>query len=113
MGNCIRHESSMDWAGEDWGFSTDSSSSSSKKKMTNIEGDTLLRYKTVSARTTTDQVKVRITKKELLELLHKIEVQGLPLDQVLAQLINGGDRLQTNHHHGSWRPNLQSIPELN
>lgn len=69
----------------------------------------------------TTEVKIRITKKELQELLGKAEVQNLSSEQVLTRLINAGrfgnaaprhgDDDDDHHHH--WRPGLTSIPEVN
>ncbi|KAK2977880.1 hypothetical protein RJ640_020224 [Escallonia rubra] len=59
---------------------------------------------------TTTEVKIKITKKQLEELLGKIDVKGLPVQQVLAQLMSAGDGYKA--HQKSWRPALQSIPEV-
>ncbi|KAJ0983130.1 hypothetical protein J5N97_011385 [Dioscorea zingiberensis] len=56
------------------------------------------------------EVKIKITKKQLEELLHKADMQGLPLQQALMLLMSVGDAGVTeNDRH--WRPVLQSIPE--
>ncbi|XP_047337161.1 uncharacterized protein LOC124940672 [Impatiens glandulifera] len=64
------------------------------------------------------EIKVKITKKQLEELLGKVEVQGLPLQLLLAELIissqvqHDQDQDQdSDDHQRSWRPTLQSIPE--
>ncbi|KAK2981081.1 hypothetical protein RJ640_012036 [Escallonia rubra] len=59
---------------------------------------------------TTTEVKIKITNKQLEELLGKIDVKGLPVQQVLAQLMSAGDGYEA--HQRSWRPALQSIPEV-
>lgn len=59
----------------------------------------------------TTEVKIKITKKQLEELLGKMDVKELSVQQVLAQLINVSHSYET--HHRSWRPALQSIPEVN
>ncbi|KAK3199677.1 hypothetical protein Dsin_023092 [Dipteronia sinensis] len=61
--------------------------------------------------TTTTEVKIKITKKQLEELLGRAELKQLSVQQVLAQLMNVSDRYETNQR--SWRPALQSIPEVN
>ncbi|KAK3188368.1 hypothetical protein Dsin_027929 [Dipteronia sinensis] len=68
----------------------------------------------------TREVKIKITKKELEELIGKADVQGLSVEQVLAELINspdyhdhGQDHRHKLHHQRSWRPVLQTIPEVN
>ncbi|TXG47039.1 hypothetical protein EZV62_026333 [Acer yangbiense] len=67
----------------------------------------------------TREVKIKITKKELEELIGRADVQGLSVEQVLAELINGPDYHSDGqdhhklHHQRSWRPVLQTIPEVN
>ena len=62
------------------------------------------------------EVKIKITKKELEELLARVDMQGVTLEHVLAQLmINGtdNDRSADMQRQRSWRPALKSIPEVN
>ncbi|XP_047307260.1 uncharacterized protein LOC124910633 [Impatiens glandulifera] len=127
MGNClIRRESAMLWAGEDWGFpsaseeedelfscgngeimlNSDESREKEKKKV-----HELFSHSPPATKTKTTEVKIRITKKQLEELLGKVDVQGIPVEQVLEQLMSVSDRFETNQR--SWRPALQSIPEIN
>ncbi|KAK4859133.1 hypothetical protein QYF36_027464 [Acer negundo] len=61
----------------------------------------------------TREVKIKITKKELEELIGRADVQGLSVEQVLAELVNGPDYHHKLHHQRSWRPVLQTIPEVN
>ena len=62
--------------------------------------------------TTSTTVKIKITKKQLKELLGKAEVKGLSVQQILSQLMNAsGDHRSYEPQQQSWRPNLQSIPE--
>ncbi|KAL8215738.1 hypothetical protein R6Q57_022575 [Mikania cordata] len=58
----------------------------------------------------TTEVKIKITKKQLEELLSMKEMHGLTLEQVLTRLMNGGDGMARSDQR-SWRPKLQSIPE--
>ncbi|KAJ0102505.1 hypothetical protein Patl1_04200 [Pistacia atlantica] len=121
MGNCLRHESSsLQWAGEDWGSLASERSEKGLKMEEEEEG--LLgggggdggNYKlgfTSSSTTGTTEVKIKITKKQLEELLGKVDVKELSVQQVLVQLMNVSDRYES--HHRSWRPALQSIPEVN
>ncbi|XP_038904231.1 uncharacterized protein LOC120090574 [Benincasa hispida] len=64
-----------------------------------------------SANTTTE-LKIRITKRELEKLLSKVDVEELPVTELLSQLIDVGDAFESTHQR-SWRPSLQSIPEVN
>lgn len=57
------------------------------------------------------EVKIKITKKQLEELLGRVDLKQMSVQQVLAKLISFGDRYEA--HQRSWRPALQSIPEVN
>ncbi|KAJ6376574.1 hypothetical protein OIU76_025680 [Salix suchowensis] len=65
-----------------------------------------------SSSTTGTKVKIKITKKQLKELLGMAEVRELSVQQVLSQLMNvTSDHRSYEPQQQSWRPNLQSIPE--
>nr|XP_027089325.1 uncharacterized protein LOC113710488 [Coffea arabica] len=129
MGNCIIKESSTQWGGDDWG-SPSPVPSEAKKTVFSSSGvgqDNKLYAKPMkteeesfpggkkgakslpSSTTAGAEVKIKITKKQLEELLSKVDVQGKPVKEVLALLLNLGDGNET--HPRSWRPALQSIPE--
>ncbi|XP_022717675.1 uncharacterized protein LOC111276131 [Durio zibethinus] len=123
MGNCLKHQSSTKWAGDDWrthaanddddeGFFA-RRDTFEYKGMMNIEEKGLLGSHqngfTTSSATATHEVKVKITKKQLEELLGRVDVKELSVQQVLAQLINVSNQYEANQR--SWRPALQSIPE--
>ncbi|KAL6999298.1 hypothetical protein U1Q18_000460 [Sarracenia purpurea var. burkii] len=130
MGNCIRKEPPTQWGGEDWGspepemlFSGDRSQEIRlyDDKPTKIEKECLSLSSTFSspcsfpgksAEAAGTEVKIRITKKQLEELLGTTDVRGLSVHQVLELLMSAGDRYETDHQR-SWRPALQSIPEVN
>ncbi|KAL8107755.1 hypothetical protein AgCh_024237 [Apium graveolens] len=71
------------------------------------------------------EVKIKITKEKLEELLGKADVHDMSADQVLARLLSASADyhyydhaihldLDSHHpHHHSWRPALQTIPEVN
>ena len=63
------------------------------------------------------EVKIKITKKELEELLATVDdKQGVTLEHVLSQLMINAtdtDRPADMLRQRSWRPALQSIPEIN
>ncbi|XP_058099667.1 uncharacterized protein LOC131244011 [Magnolia sinica] len=104
----------MTWAGEDWGpIGTDQDRSinghyESVQKMGEKEEDRLLGEKKGASST---EVKIKITKKELEELLGKLDIQGMSIEKVLTQLMDAGGECHLRHR--SWRPALQSIPEVN
>ncbi|KAI3496971.1 hypothetical protein L1887_39350 [Cichorium endivia] len=60
-------------------------------------------------KTATTEVKIKISKKQLEELLGRTKVQGLTVDQMLAQLMNVSDEFES--HQRPWRPALDSIQE--
>uniref|UniRef100_A0A6N2MPQ1 Uncharacterized protein n=1 Tax=Salix viminalis TaxID=40686 RepID=A0A6N2MPQ1_SALVM len=65
-----------------------------------------------SSSTAGTKVKIKITKKQLKELLGMAEVRELSVQQVLSQLMNlSSDYRSYEPQQQSWRPNLQSIPE--
>ncbi|KAK3432044.1 hypothetical protein EUGRSUZ_E04061 [Eucalyptus grandis] len=114
MGNCCRAESSSStiWAGDDWNSLPRDGGEGKKGLLDDADGK---RVSSSSSRRR--EIKIQISKKDLEKLVHKIEAQGLSLEQVLPLLINKNtfNRHQlgfTKHGcHRSWRPALQSIPE--
>ncbi|XP_021821584.1 uncharacterized protein LOC110763132 [Prunus avium] len=140
MGNCLRCDSATVWAGgdeDDWvDISSqlqlqpcdDCKNSNKKKKKKKkaynhlVEKQRLLdeiRSSASSSSTSTngDQVKIKIAKKELDELVHGGNLQGLSsVEQLLDRLLkmNGPDEDQNFYemdHQRPWRPVLQTIPE--
>lgn len=124
MGNCLRHDSSMVWAGDDWG--SVESKSHHNNSMQNYTKDShgsteklkLLGETSSAGSSSSHEVKIKVSKKELEQLLERLRGgQGLPVEQVLlSQLMDGGDYHDLQRqldHQRSWRPVLQSIPEVN
>ncbi|XWS18207.1 hypothetical protein CRYUN_Cryun32bG0023300 [Craigia yunnanensis] len=109
MGNCIRHEKSS------WGDDDDSGSLVSTHRQGDhgeisiMEKEKLLGGKRGE---NTREVKITISKKELEKLVQKVDMQGLTLEQVLARMVKDEDICEVEHHR-SWKPVLQSIPEVN
>ncbi|XP_027333480.1 uncharacterized protein LOC113848246 [Abrus precatorius] len=91
MGNCIRHQSST-------GSATDDDDEWDEFAAAE-EGGSFAAPNGGKKRTT--EVKIKITKKQLEELVGKVDVKELRVEEVLAQLMK----------HRPWRPALQSIPE--
>ncbi|ESW18463.1 hypothetical protein PHAVU_006G043100 [Phaseolus vulgaris] len=92
MGNCLKHQSSCRYdsdenSDDDWNFVADKGSFA----------------------TVTTEVKIKISKKQLEELLSKVDVRELKVEQVLSQLMDHSGGFQTLQR--PWRPALQSIPE--
>uniref|UniRef100_A0A0D9WI92 Uncharacterized protein n=1 Tax=Leersia perrieri TaxID=77586 RepID=A0A0D9WI92_9ORYZ len=55
------------------------------------------------------EVRIRIGRRQLLELLEKAAIAGD--EKVLACIINAGEVVDHHHQHRQWQPTLQSIPE--
>ena len=140
MGNCLRSEkSSMVWAGDDWGSLERSKTKTHRNRLhfgvddhdtTTLESLRLLHEITASSSSSSlrkasncREVKIKITKKELDHLLGRASggpMQGLSVEQFLSHLLNNGGGDLHRHsfgglmeHQRSWRPGLQSIPEVN
>ncbi|KAJ1428744.1 hypothetical protein SESBI_08849 [Sesbania bispinosa] len=132
MGNCCKTApSSMEyWAGDEWGSLTSKHKKKSSSKVFDEEVDDLGLGNYIEKerllgvlRASSDangKVKIKISKKELVELLgttdHKMilmnkqqQAHHASPEQVLARLINARDHV----HHTPWKPVLQSIPEVN
>nr|POF27075.1 hypothetical protein CFP56_77286 [Quercus suber] len=123
MGNCLRRESSsMVWAGDDWGSLNSSKNhhdamlaeADHDHKGNNVERHRLLGNMSSSSASAGNnharEVKIKITKKELEEL---VNMQGLSMEQILARLAEAADDSKYElERQRSWKPALQSIPEL-
>ncbi|KAI5409360.1 hypothetical protein KIW84_054968 [Lathyrus oleraceus] len=100
MGNCLKGQSSTKYATDDeddWDFPAS-------------KGDYVTKNNAISGAKTTTEVKIKITKKQLEELLRKVDIRELRVDQVLVQLMNHSNGYKSLER--SWRPALQSIPEM-
>ncbi|KDP39125.1 hypothetical protein JCGZ_00882 [Jatropha curcas] len=115
MGNCLRRESSMQWGGEDWGSPVPEKllkSNKRQEKGLNVEeAEELLENQNKGLKSSSTEVKIKISKKQLQELLGRIDTKELSLEQVLGQLMKDVSSDPYDTHQRSWRPNLQSIPE--
>ncbi|KAJ7967684.1 DUF4228 domain-containing protein [Quillaja saponaria] len=131
MGNSCRHPmsspSSNEWAGDDWGSLT-SKSNSRKTRIfdeNDLEKERLLLGELTRSSSTSStsssilnsnkngEVKIKISKKDLEKLVGNH--QGLSVEQILACLINATDGYHDHHdqYQRSWKPVLQTIPEVN
>ncbi|KAG2684289.1 hypothetical protein I3760_10G069900 [Carya illinoinensis] len=135
MGNCCRSEHrSMVSAGDDWGSlmpkKEEEAENKCDMKKQRLLGDqkgafgrspasstSITSSSSCSTAHVTREVKIKIRKEELEELLGRVDVQGLSAKQVLESwLVHAADRRFNNvlaEHHRPWRPALQSIPEVN
>ncbi|KAK0597627.1 hypothetical protein LWI29_027042 [Acer saccharum] len=107
MGNCLHHapspspspssssSSPIQWGGDDWGSSSISDHDYISDCDNNVKsggGGGDFRVSSSTKTTTTIEVKIKITKKQLEELLGRAELKQLSVQQVqLAQLMNVSD----------------------
>ena len=59
---------------------------------------------------TSTEVKIKITKKQLEELIGNMEVKELGIEHILSHLVKHSH--QYHSFHRPWRPALYSIPEI-
>lgn len=98
MGNCLKRPSTSSSDDEDdWDF----------YKLEEEEAEMRLLK---SAGTKTDQLKIKVTKKQLEELLGRADMQGMSYDRLLVELVKAKGEFEVRHR--PWRPALQSIPEV-
>lgn len=123
MGNCCKSaSSSVVWADDDWASVAHhkhhhaamfDGADDHEEHGANMERQRLLGTDSLSSGSTRE-VKIRITKRELEEIMARVSIQGLSMEQVLGMLVNSTDlkfEMDLNHKH--WKPALQSIPEVN
>lgn len=97
MGNCLKRPSTSSSDDEDdWDF----------YKLEEEEEMGLLK----SAGTKTDQLKIKVTKKQLEELLGRADMEGMSNERLLVELVKVKGEFDVRHR--PWRPALQSIPEV-
>ncbi|WOK91858.1 hypothetical protein Cni_G00549 [Canna indica] len=104
MGNCIELQKPVTWVDDeddDWEPMEDRRSSRKHQGQT---GNAKEKGST--------EIRIKISKKQLEELLRQVDGQGLPLRQVLADLAGVADFGRLHEQERHWRPRLQSIPEV-
>ncbi|KAL7601501.1 uncharacterized protein LOC111897385 [Lactuca sativa] len=126
MGNCLKKDYDNQWGGDYWGSPATSPEeallsceprSKGEKKLVAGDGDgdsdDLFSSSGGKRKRRTTEVKIKITKKQLEELLGMQEMQGLTLQQVLTQLMNSSSNINGGFESNQrpWRPALHSIPE--
>ncbi|WMV14386.1 hypothetical protein MTR67_007771 [Solanum verrucosum] len=94
MGNCLRHEECV-----------------APMTSLDVEKERLLWISTSNSKIR--GTKIRITKKELEDMLGRLNMQGVTVDQVLSTiLINSRGNGKHHRNQRQWRPVLQRIPEV-
>lgn len=111
MGNCINHEATVSWEErEDWLWED-----FNDKKNTAVNPCNVAKEPSSSVNGT-DQVKIRITKKQFEELFLHVDAerkQSVVVQKLLTHLLSEANRDGGGDHigHIQWRPALQSIAE--
>ena len=105
MGNCCRRESATVWATVDECYDEPS-----PRKHPPMEKECPLGADSIAPTPLHDQVRIKITKRELEELLASARVHDMPVDRVFSQLINGVNQSHVLRQR-SWEPSLHSIAE--
>ncbi|CAM8934781.1 unnamed protein product [Rhodiola kirilowii] len=130
MGNCLKKESTADqWGGEEWDEFLNSKTSKSstpapsetesrrrdnKCEKVRFDAHVEVEQEKESSKggMKVKQVRIRISKKQLDELLGKVDLlESLKVHEMMSLLIEG---LQNDDGNGqrAWRPVLKTIPEL-
>uniref|UniRef100_A0A7N0RF77 Uncharacterized protein n=1 Tax=Kalanchoe fedtschenkoi TaxID=63787 RepID=A0A7N0RF77_KALFE len=130
MGNCLRRSRSAVWAAaeeEPQPHSPSSDPKTERHAAPQASTSALRDYGNESVSESLSgsggtEVKIKMTKKQLNELFAKVEQQGVPVEQALAQMLETGVGYEGGDEGGvgesemrrqqSWRPKLQSIPEV-
>lgn len=110
----MSNKSSSVWDNEDWESSKGdqvfvAGRDGRENKAGEIEEESLLGEKKGVSST---EVKIKLTKKQLEELLGKVDMNGMSVEELLTQLMKVNPDVD-NLRHQSWKPALQSIPEVN
>ena len=92
MGNCIKSQGISRQEDEEWEVESMEEMKEKKGKPMDVK-----------------VVKIRITKKQLAELLSKAD---LPVQQVLSFMSSGNVGVSLRRRGRQWRPALQTIPEM-
>ncbi|WCJ32918.1 hypothetical protein M5689_014313 [Euphorbia peplus] len=115
MGNCLHHDASVQWGSDDCRSSSPESMNTSSHhdyygEKEDKKGLLLHQECLKSSSNTNKEVKIKISKKQLVELLGKVDMNELSIEQVLTHLMNITDSV-VSYHNRPWKSNLQTIPE--
>lgn len=108
----MRKPTAADWGGDDWGsFAAGPTAPTEYESLSKGSADSASSSSSSSSSSLTEgtEVKIKISKQQLEQILKSAEVEGLTAQEMLSKLLNGGDNFESNQR--SWKPALQSIPE--
>ncbi|XP_074566887.1 uncharacterized protein LOC141823498 [Curcuma longa] len=123
MGNCIEVQKPILWVDDDYDDADDMeaaaessaySRAAKPKAAEAILPTSAAGCKEGATAVASTEIKIKMSKKQLQELLRQVEEQGLPLQKLLADLLVVREICLDNRDvtkDAHWRPNLQSIPE--
>ncbi|URE31264.1 hypothetical protein MUK42_36647 [Musa troglodytarum] len=112
MGNCVASQKRVSGVDEDDFWGALGQKSSGCRGTQQDEAKLLLESEGEERGAGSTEIKIRINKKQLEELLRGTRGEERPLRQLLADLMSMGE---TGEHHDQethWRPSLQTIPEV-
>ncbi|KAL2244925.1 UNVERIFIED_CONTAM: hypothetical protein Sindi_2760700 [Sesamum indicum] len=105
MGNCCRRESAVVWASLDGWDEPEHEAPPPPAGEECLPGED----SRIPA-PTKEKVKIKITKRELEELVANARMQDVPVDRVFSRWINAADFSQVQRQ-SSWAPTLRTIAE--
>ncbi|KAL8172459.1 hypothetical protein V2J09_024263 [Rumex salicifolius] len=122
MGNCIRRQSRAQWAGEDWEPAISPPAEPEKPAPRAVDDDlkSTKSPDSKSKRSDRREVKVKITKKQLEEVIRKMkmevnEEEGFTVQEVLEKLMKMSSHFeaQRNMTSSAWKPRITARINLN
>ncbi|KAG6537495.1 uncharacterized protein LOC122003590 [Zingiber officinale] len=122
MGNCIELQKPILWVDDDYDDADDMEAAAespayrraAKPKAAEVIPTSAAGCKERATAVASTEIKIKMSKKQLQELLRQVEEQGLPLQKLMADLLVVQEICLENRDvtkDAHWRPNLQSIPE--
>ncbi|URE07271.1 hypothetical protein MUK42_19181 [Musa troglodytarum] len=107
MGNCSSNRVQTWVDDEDWDSPEEKTDRRGEGKATRSSEN----LKGKRGREEAKVVRIKITRKQLQELLTHADGRGLSADHVLADIMSAGVVVYRAQRRRRWRPNLQRIPE--
>ncbi|CAL9087028.1 unnamed protein product [Musa acuminata var. zebrina] len=112
MGNCVGLQKRVGGVDEDDFWGAMGQKSSGRRGTQQDEAKLFLEPEREEGGAGSTEIKIRISKKQLEELLRGTRGKERPLQQLLADLISMGETWEHHDQETHWRPSLQTIPEV-